>query len=74
MIFLVSLTVFLAVIMTLVGVLLLVEAKVVLKGDREIVVNDDEEKSLKVPMGTTLLSALVGNEILLPSACGGSGH
>ncbi|MBW2366493.1 MAG: NADH:ubiquinone reductase (Na(+)-transporting) subunit F [Deltaproteobacteria bacterium] len=73
MIFLVSLTVFLAVIMTLVGILLLVEAKVVLKGDREIVVNDDADKTLKVPSGTTLLSALVGNEILLPSACGGSG-
>jgi len=72
-IFLVSLTVFLAVIMTLVGILLLVEAKVVLKGDREIVVNDDADKTLKVPSGTTLLSALVGNEILLPSACGGSG-
>ena len=31
------------------------------------------EKSLQVPTGTTLLGALTGNDILLPSACGGKG-
>lgn len=73
MIYLVSLSVFTAVVAFLVGLLLLIEARVVHKGDCAIVVNGDEEKRLLVPSGMTLLSALVSNEILLPSACGGSG-
>ncbi|NOQ20421.1 MAG: NADH:ubiquinone reductase (Na(+)-transporting) subunit F [Desulfobacterales bacterium] len=73
MIYLVSLTVFSSIIFILVGLLLLVEAKVVKKDDCDIVINDDEEKSLKVPGGITLLSALAANEIYIPSACGGGG-
>lgn len=44
-----------------------------IKGDRSIVINDDEDKSIQAAMGSTLLSALTGNGILLPSACGGKG-
>lgn len=73
MIFILSTSVFLSVVTLLVLVLLLVEAKVVIKGDRSIVINDDEEKPLTVPSGKTLLAALLDNEILLPSACGGKG-
>ncbi|MCP4112681.1 MAG: NADH:ubiquinone reductase (Na(+)-transporting) subunit F [Desulfobacteraceae bacterium] len=73
MIYLISMTVFSSVIFTLVAMLLLVEAKVVKKGDCSVVINDDEEKSIKVPGGITLLSALLTNKILLPSACGGGG-
>jgi len=73
LIYLVSLTVFSSIIFILVGLLLLVEAKVVKKDDCDIVINDDEEKSLKVPGGITLLSALAANEIYIPSACGGGG-
>lgn len=73
MIYLVSLIVFSAVILSLVGILLLLEARVVIKGDRTVVINDDTENSLRVPQGTTLLSALVSNDVLLPSACGGKG-
>jgi Na+-transporting NADH:ubiquinone oxidoreductase subunit F len=73
LIYLVSLTVFSSIIFILVGLLLLVEAKVVKKDDCDIVINDDEEKSLKVPGGITLLSALSANEIYIPSACGGGG-
>jgi Na+-transporting NADH:ubiquinone oxidoreductase subunit F len=73
MIFLLSTSVFLSVVTLLVVVLLLVEAKVVVKGDRSIIINDDEEKPLSVPAGKTLLAALLDNEILLPSACGGKG-
>ena len=72
-IYLVSLIVFTAVVAVLVGILLLIEGRVVRKGDRDIVINDDEEKRLKVASGMTLLSALVSNDVLLPSACGGSG-
>jgi Na+-transporting NADH:ubiquinone oxidoreductase subunit F len=73
LIYLISLTVFLAVILLLVGVLLLVEAKVVIKGDRQIVVNDDEDKSLTAPLGQSLLASLLDNDILIPCACGGQG-
>lgn len=73
MIYIVSIAVFTFVILALVSMLLLIEAKIVKKGDRTIVINDDPENALVVPMGTSLLSALVKNEIYLPSACGGSG-
>jgi Na+-transporting NADH:ubiquinone oxidoreductase subunit F len=72
-IYLISLIVFSGVILLLVGLLLLVEAKVVIKGERHIVINQDQEKGIKAPVGVTLLSALVNNGILLPSACGGGG-
>jgi len=72
-IYLISLIVFTAVVIVLVGILLFIEGRVVRKGDRTIVINDDEEKSLAVASGMTLLSALVSNDVLLPSACGGSG-
>ncbi|NNF98163.1 MAG: NADH:ubiquinone reductase (Na(+)-transporting) subunit F [Desulfobacteraceae bacterium] len=73
MIYIVSIIVFMGVVIVLVGGLLLVEAKVTLKGDRRIVVNDDEEKSLVIPGGGTLLSALLDNDVLIPCACGGKG-
>ncbi|MFC1817242.1 NADH:ubiquinone reductase (Na(+)-transporting) subunit F [Thermodesulfobacteriota bacterium] len=73
MIYLVSLIVFSGVVLSLVGMLLFLESKVVVKGDRNIIINDDEAKSIQVPGGLTLLSALVTNGILLPSACGGKG-
>ncbi len=72
-VYLVSVIIFLGVIIFLVGALLLVEARVVVKGDRKIVINDDLEKSIEAPIGTTLLAALSQNSILLPSACGGKG-
>ena len=72
-VYIISLIVFSAVVIFLVGALLLVEDRVVIKGDRKIVINDDPLKSLQVPSGMTLLAALTGNDVLLPSACGGKG-
>jgi Na+-transporting NADH:ubiquinone oxidoreductase subunit F len=72
-IYLIALAVFFGVVVLLVGVLLFVESKVVLKGDRKIVINDEPDKSIEAPTGTTLLSALNQNSIWLPSACGGKG-
>jgi Na+-transporting NADH:ubiquinone oxidoreductase subunit F len=68
-----STAVFLGVVLTLVSILLLVEWKVVPKGDREIVINDDEDSPLTTPMGKTLLSSLLDHDILIPCACGGKG-
>ena len=73
MIYIVSIAVFSLVIFILVGLLLLVEDKVVKKDDCVIVINDDEKSPLKVPGGRTLLSALMDHNIFLPSACGGGG-
>jgi len=72
-IYVLSLSVFLAVVLLLVAALLLLEARVVQKGQRRIVINDDPEKSIESPIGQTLLSALSANNIYLPSACGGKG-
>jgi len=72
-IYLISLAVFLGVILTLVGILLLVESQLTVKGDQRIVINGDESKSVSTPGGKTLLSALIENQIYLPSACGGKG-
>jgi Na+-transporting NADH:ubiquinone oxidoreductase subunit F len=71
--YLVSIVVFGGVVVVLVGILLLVEARVVQKGERTIVINDDPGKSVRVPTGRTLLSGLAENGIYLPSGCGGGG-
>lgn len=73
MIYIVGTTVFLLVILVLVGLLLLVEGKVVQKGTNHILINNDEEKSIDAPSGKTLLSALSANGIFIPSGCGGGG-
>ena len=73
MIFVISTVVFSSVILSLVGLLLLVEAKIVQKGNCEIVINNDETKSIQAAAGLTLLSALAENDIFIPSACGGGG-
>ncbi len=73
MIFAVTITVFTSVIGLLVGMLLFLEARVVKKGDRTIIINADDAKSITAPTGATLLGSLSNNDIFLPSACGGGG-
>lgn len=73
MIYLISLCVFTGVTLALVAMLLFVESKVVQKGDNKVIINNDEDKSITVSGGSTLLSGLLGEGILLPSACGGGG-
>lgn len=72
-IYIISLAVFSGVIMLLVGILLLVESQLTVKGNSRLLINEDEDKSIEVKTGSTLLSALVENKIYLPSACGGKG-
>lgn len=73
MIYIISPAVVLLVILLLVGMLLFIEARVIRKGSCDVVVNDDREKAIQARVGRTLLSTLVENGILLPSACGGKG-
>lgn len=73
MIYIISPAVVFSIVMILVGVLLFVEARVVRKGSRDVIINDNKEKPIQTPVGKTLLATLIDNGILLPSACGGKG-
>lgn len=73
MLYILSILVFSGVILTLVTVLLFVEAKVTSKGEFEIIINGNKDEILKISGNPSLLSALSQKEIFLPSACGGSG-
>ena len=73
MIYLISIIVFTVVIGILVVVLLFVEAKVTTSGEHVVTINGKADEALTVSGNPTLLSALSGEDIFLPSACGGSG-
>ncbi|MEM9593318.1 MAG: NADH:ubiquinone reductase (Na(+)-transporting) subunit F [Acidobacteriota bacterium] len=64
---------FVAVILSLVFGLMVARSYLVPSGEVTITINDDPDKALKVPSGTTLLNTLAANRIFIPSACGGKG-
>ncbi|MFO7868772.1 MAG: NADH:ubiquinone reductase (Na(+)-transporting) subunit F [Bacteroidales bacterium] len=66
-----SIIIFLIIILLLVGILLYAKAKLLPSGEVSFQVNDLEP--VKVKPGSTLLNTLQGQEIFLPSACGGGG-
>ncbi len=68
-----GMTLFTAIILSLVVVLLVAKNKLVSAGNVDIVINDDPEKTLHVHAGGTLLGALAEQKIFIPSACGGKG-
>jgi Na+-transporting NADH:ubiquinone oxidoreductase subunit F len=65
-----SIVVFLLVILSLVTILLYARDKLAPKGEVTLKIND---RDILVHPGSNLLSTLSGNEIFLPSACGGGG-
>jgi len=67
----ISIAVFLIIVLLLVALLLFAKAKLLPSGEVNININDD--KDIVVEPGSTLLSTLGNNKILLPSACGGGG-
>jgi len=67
---LISIGIFLAVILILVGVLLYARKKLTPQGEVELKVND---KEFTVDPGSTVLTTLSNQGIFLPSACGGGG-
>jgi Na+-transporting NADH:ubiquinone oxidoreductase subunit F len=73
LIYVASISVFSSIIMILVLVLLFLESKLVEKNELCITVNGDPEKKVVTTGGSTLLSELADNGVLLPSACGGQG-
>jgi Na+-transporting NADH:ubiquinone oxidoreductase subunit F len=66
-----SIIAFTAVILLLVALLLLAQAKLVQSGPVKVVING--EKTITVSAGSSLLSTLANEKIFLPSACGGGG-
>ncbi len=64
---------FIGIVLTLVLVILAARSKLVPEGEMSILINDDPDSELKVPVGTKLLNALASDGILLASACGGGG-
>ena len=68
-----SVAIFSGVILILVLMLNLAESKLLPQGDVNLNINGDDDKSIQVRPGSTLLSALATENIFLPSACGGGG-
>jgi Na+-transporting NADH:ubiquinone oxidoreductase subunit F len=65
--------VFVIVILLLSMMLIQARKKLVPQGNVSIVVNGDTENPLLVQPGSSLLTVLSGENIFLPSACGGGG-
>lgn len=66
-----SIIVFLSVILLLVIILLVAKKYLSPSGNVNIIINED--KTLSVPQGASIMSTLTQNGIYLPSACGGKG-
>ncbi len=68
-----SVSIFTVVVLILVLILNFAESQLLPQGDVTVEINGDSEKSIITRPGSTLLSALAGQSVFLPSACGGGG-
>ena len=68
---LIAVGMFTVIVLALVVVVLAARSKLVNSEEVSILIND--EKTIKVPAGTTLLNALSAEKLFIPSACGGKG-
>ncbi|AWB68014.1 NADH:ubiquinone reductase (Na(+)-transporting) subunit F [Saccharobesus litoralis] len=64
---------FTAIVLALVLIIVFAKSKLVSSGDITISINGDPEKSVTVPAGGKLLNVLADQGIFIPSACGGGG-
>ncbi len=64
---------FTLIVFVLVVVILFAKSKLVASGNVKIIINDDSDRTLTVPIGDKLLNVLNDQKIFLPSACGGRG-
>jgi len=64
-------TLFTAIVLALVGIILFARSKLVATGNVNILIND--EKEVATPVGAKLLGALADAELFVSSACGGGG-
>ena len=72
-IIIIGVVMFTLIVLALVGLILFAKSKLVASGNVNISINDDDEKTITVPIGGKLLNVLADNKIYLPSACGGGG-
>ena len=68
-----GIVVFSGVITILVVILNYAQSKLLPQDEVSLIINDKEDEAINVSPGSTLLSALSGEKIFLPSACGGGG-
>ena len=68
-----GISMFTAIVLALVLVILFAKSKLVSSGDVTISINGDPEKSVTTAAGGKLLGALADQGIFIPSACGGGG-
>ncbi|KJV07338.1 NADH:ubiquinone reductase (Na(+)-transporting) subunit F [Methylocucumis oryzae] len=68
---LLGIVLFTGIVIALVFVIIGAKSKLVAEGDVEVVIN--EEKTIHVPSGSKLLTALADNGLFVSSACGGGG-
>ena len=69
--FILGITLFTMIVLTLVSIIVLARSKLVSSGDVSITING--EKTVTVPAGGKLLQTLAAEKLFLPSACGGGG-
>ena len=68
-----SVAVFTGIILVLITIITVTEAKLVGGGSVKLVINGKEDDAIEVPAGGNLLTTLSSQSIYLPSACGGGG-
>ena len=68
-----SISIFTALVLVLVLILNFAESQLLPQGSVTIEINNEPDKSLEIRPGSTLLSALAGQSVFLPSAFGGGG-
>lgn len=64
---------FTTVVVALVIVILFAKSRLVASGNVNIIINDDPDKAISVPVGGKLLNVLADQKIFISSACGGGG-
>ena len=69
--FILGITLFTMIVLTLVSIIVLARSRLVSSGDVSITING--EKTVTVPAGGKLLQTLAAEKLFVPSACGGGG-
>ncbi len=64
---------FTGLVLVLVSLILIIRSRLVTSGQVRILINNDSEHTLQVPVGNKLMHVLAEQGIYLPSACGGCG-
>ena len=64
---------FTTVVLVLVAVILMAKSQLVAEGNAKIMINNDPDATISVPIGGKLLNTLADNKLFVSSACGGGG-